>query len=327
MYYWLFDYLDLDIRDIYVGRKENNEILGGYIKTSKEKFQICNGIPKIFPSRYYRKLKRVINAYRNIDPFTWSSKKSDWIKHLRKIHATIILRGLSILDPKKSLNILSIGCGWGWEILLISKYLSNKNVNFRLIGCDIALKPLFIAKRFFRKNKNIDFVCCPAEYLPFRSESFDFITAVFGSLDHSIFYNKTFMYISKVLKHNGVFVGTVLNRFALDWILKVITNYRLFLKTIKYADKTHARIRIPSGKRYIRIPTHFYSWIELRRILKKFGLEVIWRYGIFSLLPPNFKKNKFSRLEYLLSRVEHYLGSSFLIRDIGRYIGFIAIKA
>ena len=330
MHEWLLDLLLVHVDEFYVG-KANDEILGGYIRSSDRIFRIHQGIPIIYPRVLHRYLKKIIVAYRQIPPDAWSSLRSDWFKYLRKQQAKLILYGLlSLLRKKrvKEINILSVGCGKGWEIWLLVNYLRKMNIRFRIVGCDISLRALYEAKRIARRCSltTVDFVCAPAEFIPFKDSTFDMVLAIFGALDHSLMFPRAFREVSRVLTSGGVFIGTVLNKFALDWMVKVLKSPSLFAKTVRYANRLFARIRVPVGKRTIRIPTHFYNVFELNRLLAANGLKLIYLKGIFSLLPMNFKSKKFSFFHRMLSKIDNLLSASPIIRSIGRYVGFVAMK-
>lgn len=327
MYEWLIDLLNINIDEIFVGNKENNEILGGYILSGSSRIYIKRGIPIFFTKQYYRKYRRLIAAYRLIPHDFWHEEKSDWFKHLRRFHKELICRGLA-LSKKFRLNILSIGCGSGWEIWTITHYAYKEGFSFKIVGCDLALKPLHVARKRARDlgYTQIDFVCCVAENLPFRNDIFDIVTAIFGPLDHSINYVKAFKEASRILKSGGIFIATMLNRFALDWIFKVLKSPKLFMKTIKYADRPHARIRIPLNTHHISIPTHFYNVIEVKQLAKISNMKIVEIASIFSILPLNFKRTKFRSYHFFLSKIDRSLSRIPPFNSLGRYIGVIAKK-
>ena len=197
------------------------------------------------------------------------------------------------------------------------------------VGIDIAYKPLRKAKRILVKYgyDDVDFTVCSVENIPFKTESFDIITGIFGALDHTKYYLKVFHEISRLLKKGGIFVFTVLNKFALDWITKVIINPRLYIKTIKKAKNVFTRVTIPlPGGGRIRIPTHYYNPLEVLNILRKVGMKPIRKYGIFSILPANFREKKFRGYHKILCKWERKLTKVFPFNILGRYLGIIAIK-
>ncbi len=325
---WLLEYLGFEVENLFIGKEFNGEIYNGYMITNGEKYYIHKGILTFFPRIFYRRYRKIITAYRMIPPNFWAANKSDWLRYLRYFHKGLIWYGLKNIPKRDNISILSIGCGSGWEIWVIINFLSGENIMSKIIGCDIALPPLLKAKGYSRKRRleNVDFVCCVSEALPFGSRKFDLVTAIFGPLDHTLNYPRAFREISRVLRKDGIFVGTTLNRFALDWIIKVIRNPKLFLKTIKYAGKTHARIRIPIQNRYIRIPTHFYNIIEIRKLCMNVRLKILKLLGVFSVLPLDFKKEKFNSLQKVLYKIDKIVQEIPPFSYIGRYIGFVARK-
>lgn len=329
VYSWLFEYINCDVLEVFEGRKSEDDIYSGFIKTPRGVFYVRRGILFFMSKAIYRKYRKIIGAYRQISPFSWLESRSDWIKHLRYAHRKMLLDGFRILgNEKKRISVLALGCGAGWEIWRILSILRRLNVEYKIIGCDIALNALVEAKKVAKQNniRNIDMVCCVSESLPFKSESFDVVTAIFGALDHSLNFKKAFGEISKVLKSDGVLIATVLNRFALDWMLKVIRSPSLMRKTLRYADKTHARIRIPVRGAHVRVLTHFYNIFELKNLARMYKLKIVKVYGIFSLLFPNFKRRRFLSYHKILSFLEKRMFNCPIINVIGRYIGFVAKK-
>jgi len=329
VYFWLLEYLNCDVLEIFEGKKLGDEIYNGFIRTSRGVFYVQRGVLFFMDKIIYKKYRKIIGAYRQISPFSWLEYRSDWIKHLRYALRKILLDGFMILRPiKKHTDVLALGCGAGWEIWRILSLLNRLGTEYNILGCDIAINALIETKKITRRRniKNVDVVCCASEDLPFKDSSFDIVTAIFGVLDHSLNFIKAFREISRVLKSGGVLIATVLNKFALDWIFKVIRSPNLLKKTIRHADKTHARIRIPVRGAHVRIPTHFYNVFELRNLTKLYRLKIVKMYGIFSMLFPDFKKKKFSCHHKILSAMEKKMLGCPVINTIGRYIGFIAKK-
>jgi len=314
--------------DLFVGKEIDGDILGGYIECGDRRYYIRKGVLCAFPSKLLRRYRRIISAYRIIPPDMWDSSKSDWIGHLRRMQKRLILMGLRLLRRLVGLRILAVGCGAGWEIGVMGRILRGIP-DVRIVGCDVALPPMLVAKRRLRSvlGSNVDFVCCPAEFLPFRDKTFDVVTAIFGALDHSLNFPRAFMEISRVLKPRGVLIATMLNRFALDWIAKVIKSPTLLAKTIKYADRVHARIRIPAKGSRVSIPTHFYNILEIKKLIKLSGLSLRYVMGMFSVLPLNFRRRRFGAIHRVLAWTDSFLSLIPPLNFLGRYIGIIAQKA
>lgn len=329
VYSWLFEYLNCDVLEVFEGKRSGDEIYSGFIRTSHGVFYVRRGILFFMSKAIYRKYRRIIGAYRQIPPFSWLESRGDWIKHLRYAHRKMLLDGFRTMGhEKKYINILVLGCGAGWEIWRILSILHRLNIKYRIVGCDIALNALVEAKKIVKRNniRGVDVVCCASEKLPFKDKSFDMVVAIFGALDHSLDFKKAFGEISRVLKPRGILVATVLNRFALDWILKVIRSPSLMRKTLRYAGKTHARIRIPVRGAHVRVLTHFYNIFELKNLTRIHRLKIVKVYGIFSLLFPDFKRKSFSSYHKALSFLEKRMFNCPIINAIGRYIGFVAKK-
>ncbi|MCR8453832.1 MAG: class I SAM-dependent methyltransferase [Crenarchaeota archaeon] len=329
---WLIDILSLQVDELCV-RRSGDEIISGYIRSRNEVFRVHGGVPILYPRVLHKHLKKIIIAYRKIPPNTWSVQRSDWLKYLRKQQARLILHGINHLmrnKKAKDIKILAIGCGSGWELWLVIKYLRTayNEVRFKAVGADISLNALFEAKRISKALSldNVDFVCVPAEFLPFKSATFDIVLAIFGALDHSIFYPHAFKEISRVIKPAGVFIGTVINRYSLDWIIKVVRSISLLSKTIKYADRPFAFIRIPTKNGFVKIPTHFYTILEIKKLLSMHGFRLTQFRSIFSMLPMNFKLRKFLRIHSVLCKFDEMLSQAPILKSIGRYLGFVAEK-
>lgn len=330
MHDWLIDLLAFRIDEL-CAKKFDGEITSGYIRSDDKIFRIHSGIPVLYPLPVHKRLKKVIIAYRKIPPDTWSVFRSDWFKYLREQQARLIVHGIDyLLRTRKTdnLNILAVGCGRGWEVWFVVKHLKSihREMKFKVVGVDVALNALFEAKKISRAMtiRNVDFVCAPVEFLPFKNSTFDLVTAIFGALDHSLSYIRAFREISRVMKPSGVFIGTVINRFALDWIAKVVKSFSLFSKTIKYADKPFAFIRIPVKNGFVKIPTHFYTVLEVKKLLSMCNFRLIQLRGLFVVLPMNFKLRRFSAMHSILYKLDKLLSQAPILKITGRYLGFIA---
>ena len=304
-----------------------NKLVSGAILCGDYTFPIKHDIPVLIPPSARNKYHKLRAAYESLEPSPWRATKSDWIKHMREIHLEGIRRVYNLLKSRKKLIVLALGCGWGWEIWAMKKIFRDNSSFF--IGIDLARKPLMVANHIRNRNNYYDvlFSVGNVEALPFKDQTFDVVTAIFGALDHIKNFEKAFMEVSRILKPGGVFLFTVLNKFSLDWIFKVIKNPRLFIKTIKKSREKFVRITIPTpkGKAY-RILTHFYHRWELLKLLNMNNFKLIFAKSIFSILPANFKKRKLSKMEKILSYIEKKIGSKMIIKWLGRYILAIAIK-
>ncbi len=313
----------------------SGEPFSGYIICNNMRYYIRRGILILIPPTRITTCNKLRGLYEALPPAPWKAFKNEFVRHMRLSHLRLIKECLSFILEKnnesKIVSILAIGCGWGWE-LWATKFLidSMNNHRYLLLGIDIAGKPIKYGRKLIvgRGIENMDLAISPAEKLPFKSESFDLILGIFGALDHSRAYFRIFKEVNRVLKRKGVFGFTVLNKFALDWMLKVISKPKLFIKTLIKAKEPFTRVTIPLPKGgRVRIPTHYYNPIEVKKILRLSGFKLIKAFSIFSLLLMNFKRSKLNRLEKVLSKLELLLCEKPFFRYIGRYISIIARKA
>jgi len=326
---WLLDFLNCS--DIYTRFSAfdwiTKEPYSGFIICNGVKYMIKRGILSAIPKKVYKSLAKIKGLYETLPETPWLASENDYVKHMRVAHFSLLKKGVNHLRVKEG-SILCLGCGWGWEIWTLLRLLKNPT-NFKFVGLDIARKPLKRARLIAIRKKlyNLDFIVAPVDSLPFKSNSFDMVTAIFGALDHTENYIKAFKELSRVLKPGGIGVITLLNKFSLDWILRVIFNPKLFIKTVKKAKEPLTRITIPINKKTsIRIPTHYYNPLEIRLLIKKADLEVLYTLGIFTLLPMNFKLKKFKKGHKMLSRIERLLWEKPLVRSLGRYISLVVRK-
>ena len=329
---WVLDYFDCrNIQLINVKKdRHGDEIYSGKIICDNKTFFIRRRIP-IFIEKEFSQYIKIKGLYEAIPPTYWKASGNDWIRHMRLEHLRMLTDAINSVNSSNALSILILGCGWGWEVwalrLIMNKLLKRKK--YRVIGIDLAYRPLKKAKKiaFVLNEENADFIVSAAEKLPFKRGMFDIVIGLFGVLDHSRFYPILFREVSRVIKSRGLFVFTVLNKFALDWFLKIVTSPRLFLKTIKKAGEPFTRVTIPLKKGgAVRIPTHYYQINEILRFLKSNHFRIVKKYGIFSILHMNFKRHRFEKHHEVLSRIERKLFTVFPFNLLGRYLGILAIK-
>lgn len=329
---WILRYLNCNNIELINTRKDrySNEIYSGKILCNGKVFFIRRRIP-IFLRKELSEHIRIKGLYEAIPPTYWKASENDWIRHMRLIHLKMLFDAITLIKPSKDLSILILGCGWGWDVWALLNIIKKHAIrlNYKVIGIDLAYRPLKRAKKisFLLNETSVDFAVSAAENLPFRSNIFDAAIGLFGVLDHSKLYPLLFREVSRVLKRNGVFLFTVLNKFAFDWFLKILINPKLFWKTIKKAKEPFTRVTIPLNKGgTVRIPTHYYQINEILKIMKINHFQIIRKYGIFSILPMNFKARRFKNYHKFLSRFERKLSLISPFNILGRYLGILAIK-
>lgn len=127
-------------------------------------------------------------------------------------------------EPKKSADVLDVGCGTGIVTNHLSEYYDT------VIGVDMADKIIDTAKLY--KKGNTAYLVAPAESLPFKDSSVDLITV--ASSYHWFDYDRVGREFIRVLRPGGKMVvfrpnGTkdtkmYLPNFAVSNLLKYIKN-------------------------------------------------------------------------------------------------------
>ncbi|BAI81099.1 ubiquinone/menaquinone biosynthesis methyltransferase [Deferribacter desulfuricans SSM1] len=82
-------------------------------------------------------------------------------------------KAISLLKINEGSRILDLACGTGDMLLELKKMKVKCNV----IGGDFSFNMLMIAKK---KLNDLPLTCADAHFLPFKDESFDYITIAFG---------------------------------------------------------------------------------------------------------------------------------------------------
>lgn len=183
------------------------------------------------------------------------------------------------IDYLKEKRVLDVGCGTGIQTLFVSHYVKD------VVGIDISERLLKKAKEKTKGVKNITIKKADAVHLPFDNGEFDAIIAYGETYSHIQEYEKAFEEASRVLKKEGIFIFSILNK----WNLRTL----FFLKELRDALKTRdGHVRIwkcsYSEKDMVTLKLKTFTKNEIRRILSKNKFEIIDVTGIhiFSLLVP-----------------------------------------
>jgi ubiquinone/menaquinone biosynthesis C-methylase UbiE/uncharacterized protein YbaR (Trm112 family) len=104
---------------------------------------------------------------------------------------------------------LDVGCGAGSLVGVAQRKFEV------VIGCDIAFRWLILArKRLEEMGVAVNLICCCADYLPFRSESFDLVTGI-SMLEHVQNAQAVVNELSRVQSKNGRLFLWTANRFSI----------------------------------------------------------------------------------------------------------------
>lgn len=106
-------------------------------------------------------------------------------------------------------NALDLGCGTGIFTKLLAAH-SN-----RVVGIDIAPGLLAKARANCVKHGNIELLECSATALPFASCQFDAVVSFGETISHVRDYRQAFAEVCRVLRPNGLFLFSVINKWCL----------------------------------------------------------------------------------------------------------------
>lgn len=157
-------------------------------------------------------------------------------------------------------DLLEIGCGEG---MFLKEMVSNgKN---KLVGLELFFKMLERTKYVLGDNrKSVDFVQAGGENMPFKEASFDRAVCV------NIFYNiPTMVLIEAIIKE----AGRVLRKDGV-FIFEIRNKYNPFMYLLyRWVDFYDTSIG--------DLPLNTYFYHEINRFLKRHGLAVIRKKGVF----------------------------------------------
>ena len=108
----------------------------------------------------------------------------------------IIRHNLNTFKKIKDKRILEIGCSYGRDALLYTKYAA--------FYCGIDLSDEAIKKAINLKLENSEFLCVDGHDIPKEDESFDFV--VVNGLLHHLDLERSFQEINRVLKSGGYLI-------------------------------------------------------------------------------------------------------------------------
>ncbi len=151
----------------------------------------------------------------------------------------------------KNLKILDIGCGGG----LLCEPLKRLEAN--VTGIDTNRKAIDIAREHSLKNKlKIDYRNIDLDDL--KSEKFDLITCM-EVLEHTSDVNKIVAKSKTLLKENGVFIGSTINKTLMSYILALFFAERI-LKIVPKGTHDWNKLIKPNYLKKIFIVNGFYNF-------------------------------------------------------------------
>jgi 23S rRNA (guanine745-N1)-methyltransferase len=87
---------------------------------------------------------------------------------------------LSLLNEKKFLNILDIGCGEGYYTNNLKYFLNSQNITNNIVGIDISKEAIISAAKTYKNG--INWIVASANNLPIADNSLDFIICMFAKI-------------------------------------------------------------------------------------------------------------------------------------------------
>lgn len=171
---------------------------------------------------------------------------------------------------------LDVGCG-------ASAMLQHAQRRFGLaIGADVAFRWMFLArKRLEEAGLPAHLVCCCADYLPFRSETFDVVTSV-SALEHMSNAHGAVSECGRVTTRGGKIFLLTTNRFS----LAPEPHVRLWGVGFLPRSWMPAYVRWRRGLAYDK--HHLLSYFEVRRFLRASGMASV-RFSLPEIVPADLE--------------------------------------
>lgn len=205
---------------------------------------------------------------------SWGNEAEWYSEHLSDTdtyHAKVILPNLlRLIDPKKGLSVLEIGCGEGFFARELAREGSD------VTACDISKELVAIGKR---KGGGVTYRVSKAQDLAWaHTQSFDVVLAVL-TLQNMEQLDRVFLEVARVLKKNGRFIF-VLNHPVIrapkmsEWGYdeKMNVQYR---KLHKYLSAQKTTIDMHPGKQSKSVTYSFHrSLQEYMKLLRNAGFAI-----------------------------------------------------
>ncbi len=139
-------------------------------------------------------------------------------------------RLIALLDVKKDVRFLDIGCGAGWAVGEVARLVNNQGLFY---GVDLSPKMIEKAQSKFSGKGNFHFIQANAESIPLDDDSFDIIICT-NSFHHYLHPDKALNEMYRLLKKGGEIY--ILDPTADTRIAKVVD------KIIKLVEPEHVKL-------------------------------------------------------------------------------------
>ncbi|MGA2615412.1 MAG: methyltransferase domain-containing protein [Spirochaetia bacterium] len=172
---------------------------------------------------------------------TYDRRRFDFMRFMQS-------RTLHLIDVRKGMSFLDIGCGTGWAVRRTAQLLNGVG---KFYGIDISPQMIEKANEQTLKGRNIKFKVGNAEELPFGNGTFDVVLCT-NSFHHYKNPKKVLTEMARVLKSDGAVYITDLTADSL--ISRIIDNRQ------RKIEKEHVR---------------FYGTKDYQKMFSQVGLTYI----------------------------------------------------
>jgi ubiquinone/menaquinone biosynthesis C-methylase UbiE len=188
----------------------------------------------------------ILNATKwNVRAETYDKKRFDYMRFMQK-------RTINLLNLKKGISLIDIGCGTGWTVRYAAKLVDSQG---EFYGIDISPRMIEKAKEQTPEDSRIQFRIGNAEELPFADAKFD-IAICTNSFHHYKQPVKVLKEIGRTLKLGGRLYITDLTT---DGLLARMIDHRQRRKEREhvkfYSSKEYREMFEEAGLRYINTKT------------------------------------------------------------------------
>ncbi|MBI3805109.1 MAG: methyltransferase domain-containing protein [Nitrospirae bacterium] len=207
-------------------------------------------------------------------------------------------------------RILDVGCGSGLQAVRLAPYAEE------VVGIDLSKELIEIAKERCKTHDNVTFQVANACQLPFPDRSFDFLISYGDVLSHIVEgYEEAVAEMARVAKPGAI----VTLECDTKWNFGIFYHPSELVDALRVPGKGHAT-RVWEGMRF-----KTFTWRELRSILEKNGLEILYCRGhniLSSLIPDPFllekgKRSLVGRLALALGRIDLALSGTYPFSRFG----------
>ncbi len=224
-----------------------------------------------------------------------------------------------ILDARRYLRILDVGCGNGAQTVRLASHGDE------VVGVDIAEDLLEVARERCRSFSHVRFMKEDACQLPFPENSFDCIVSYGDVLSHIVDgYERALSEISRVARAGAVVTFEVDNK----WNAGILYHPWELWDAVRTIGKGHAT-RKWEGMRF-----KTFTHRELAGLLDEYRLEITGYHGhniLASIVPDRYvleqrRRTLGGRLALGLGRLDLFVSGAFPFNRLGFNIMVVARK-